>query len=608
MTAAQDTSAAASLTTATPIKHLVVIFQENVSFDHYFGTYPHALNPSGQPSFNAAPATPAADTLESAGLLAPKNPNSVQPFRLDRTQALTCDQNHEYLAEQEAVDNGKMDKFVQATDSGGTGNKAQFCPKGVVMGYYDGNTVTGLWNYAQHYAMNDNSFGTVYGPSTPGALNLVAGDTGTAVCGPTDNSMYNSPGACSSTTAPATTIGSTTKVGTVIGDPDQYYDDWSKGGYGSKYTTALASRNIGDMLNVGNATWGWFNGGFRDNTTKHADLAYDQYVGTNPAKDPNGSLTDYSAHHESFQYFASTSNPHHLAPSSVATIGTTDQANHQYDMSDFWSAAYAGNLPAVSFLKAPRYQDGHAGYSDPLDEQAFLVDTINQLQSLPSWKSTAVIISYDDSDGWYDHVRSPIVNRSNTPIDAGCGSVTDGAPARCGYGPRLPYLVISPYARTNYIDHTLTDQTSTLRFIEDNWLGGQRVSAQSFDNKAGSINSMFDFSQTGAHRLYLNPESGQGMPFDQGFEVTFDSTQPGQGAVYFGPGPGCTGLVEVATRDQGIGTTHHTVLVTGNDLPGTVGDIGITPGATYSFEAVTTTANGTEMNNNRGACYTVTVP
>ncbi|GAC1526241.1 MAG: hypothetical protein NVS2B16_34580 [Chloroflexota bacterium] len=362
------------------------------------------------------------------------------------------------------------------------------------------------------------------------------------------------------------------------------------------------------MLNAGNATWGWFNGGFRDNTTKHADLAYDQYVGTNPAKDPNGSLTDYSAHHESFQYFASTSNPHHLAPSSVATIGTTDQANHQYDMSDFWSAAYAGNLPAVSFLKAPRYQDGHAGYSDPLDEQAFLVDTINQLQSLPSWKSTAVIISYDDSDGWYDHVRSPIVNRSNTPIDAGCGSVTDGAPARCGYGPRLPYLVISPYARTNYIDHTLTDQTSTLRFIEDNWLGGQRVSAQSFDNKAGSINGMFDFSQTGAHRLYLNPESGQGMPFDQGFEVTFDSTQPGQGAVYFGPGPGCTGLVEVATRDQGIGTTHHTVLVTGNDLPGTVGDIGITPGATYSFEAVTTTANGTEMNNNRGACYTVTVP
>ncbi len=106
----------------------------------------------------------------------------------------------------------------------------------------------------------------------------------------------------------------------------------------------------------------------------------------------------------------------------------------------------------------------------------------------------AVIIAWDDSDGWYDHVMPPIVNQSNTPLDFLCGSRTDGPGARCGYGPRLPLLVISPYAKENYVSHALTDQTSILRFIEDNWLGGKRISPISFDNIAGSLDDMFDFS------------------------------------------------------------------------------------------------------------------
>ena len=116
---------------------------------------------------------------------------------------------------------------------------------------------------------------------------------------------------------------------------------------------------------------------------------------------------DYSPHHEPFEYYASTANPMHKPPTSVAMVGHTDQANHQYDTADFFAAANAGNLPAVSYLKAPKYQDGHAGYSDPLDEQTWLADTINQLQSLPTWRSTAVVVTYDDSDGWYDHVLGP---------------------------------------------------------------------------------------------------------------------------------------------------------------------------------------------------------
>jgi phospholipase C len=149
-------------------------------------------------------------------------------------------------------------------------------------------------------------------------------------------------------------------------------------------------------------------------------------------------------------------------------------------------------LPAVSFLKAAKYQDGHAGYSDPLDEQHFLINTLNALQDSQYWSSTAVIITYDDSDGWYDHVMPPIVIHSSDPANDAivgsklCGTVAVGLPNdRCGYGPRLPLLIISPFARSNFVDNTLTDQTSILRFIEDNWHLG-RIGGTSLDVYAGT--------------------------------------------------------------------------------------------------------------------------
>jgi phospholipase C len=176
--------------------------------------------------------------------------------------------------------------------------------------------------------------------------------------------------------------------------------------------------------------------------------------------------------------------------------------------------ADAGNLPAVSYLKAAAHQDGHAAYSDPLDEQQFLVESINHLQRLPEWRDTAVVIAYDDSDGWYDHQPSPTVLASATPEDSLngpglCGDPAAAAPyqGRCGYGPRLPLLVISPYARTNFVDHTLTDQTSILRFIEDNWRTG-RIGDHSFDERAGALDAVFDFTASTGPPLLLNPFSG----------------------------------------------------------------------------------------------------
>jgi phospholipase C len=494
----------------TPIEHLVVIFQENHSFDSYFATYPVALNPPGQPQFQARPGTPSVNGLTPT--LIERNPNSSKPFRIDRTQSYTCDQDHEYTAEQKARNGGLMDQFPRF-DAQPPTNSRQFCHQSspgqwdTVMGYFDGNTVTALWNYAQHFALSDNSFATMSGQSTRGALNLTAGDTFGVLCGPSTSVYGDVPecgGPASVTTTPAPTNGT---LGTFVDDTDPYWDVCSQG-----KTAALTGRNIGDLLTAAEVTWGWFQGGFTRTSdggcsASHPLEAFDRATGVDPRTDPLR-FQDYVPHHNPFQYFASTANPQHLPPTSVAMVGQTDQANHLYDLTWFWQAARAGHLPAVSFIKAPAYQNGHPGNSNPLDEQVFLVNTLNQLQQMPEWRSMAVIIAFDDSDGWYDHVMPPIVNQSNTPLDFLCGGRTDGPGARCGYGPRLPLLVISPYVRENYVSHTLTDQTSILRFIEDNWLGSERISEISFDRIAGALADMFDFSAPVMRQLILDTVTG----------------------------------------------------------------------------------------------------
>ena len=451
--------------TSTPIKHLVVLYQENVSFDHYFAHVPRGGEPGWRAAVHGRAGTRRVSGL-NASLLAPNNPNSVQPFRLSRAQAQTCDQDHSYTAEQKAFDSGLMDRFVE-TVGRGTASCADYGKgKGLVMGYYDGNTVTGLWNYAQHFAMSDNSYSTTFGPSTPGALNLVSGQT----------HGFSADGEA----VPATS-------GTVIGDPQPTRRRLRQPG--QQHLDRPENKNIGDLLNAKHVSWGWFQGGFADCAATHTN------VGGVVSK-------DYIPHHEPFQYYASTANPKHTPPASVAEIGHDGAGNHQYDLTDFWSAVDAGSMPAVSFLKAAAYQDGHAGYSSPLDEQRFLVETINRLQKTPEWKNTAVVIAYDDSDGWYDHKMGPIVNQSTDPAhDALTADGTCGTQPGTGLR-RLPGpLRLRPAAAAagrlslrerNFVDHTVTDQTSILRFIEDNWRTGQ-IGNHSFDEKAGRLANMFTF-------------------------------------------------------------------------------------------------------------------
>ncbi len=499
--------------TATPIKHLVVIFQENVSFDHYFATYPNAANPPGEPRFVAAPGTPSVNGL--GGALLTGNPNATNPvngvgktnpFRLARSEAATADQDHDYTAEQLAFDHGLMDAFPASVGTAGPPPSGTpiGATTGLTMGYYDGNTVTALWNYAQRYAMSDNSYNTTFGPSTPGAINLISGQTN---------------GVTTDVNAGGATIGDGNGGVTLISDADPVGDVCSTT---TGELVQFGGKNVGDLLNAAGVTWGFFEGGF-DLTVTNANGTTGCKRST-ASKVTNTQKADYIPHHQPFQYYASTANPTHARPKSAASVGRNgDGANHQYDSHDFFDAVSAGNFPAVSFLKAPGFQDGHAGYSDPLDEQTFIVNTINFLQKQRDWESTAVVIAYDDSDGWYDHALQ-IVNQSATDADALsatglCGSgvgalpginpATQHAQGRCGYGPRLPLLVISPWARRNFVDHTISDQSSILRFVEDNWLGAQRIGAGSFDTIANPINHMFNFERPeNSGRFNLDPSSG----------------------------------------------------------------------------------------------------
>ena len=501
--------------TATPIKHVVVIFQENVSFDHYFGTYPMAANLANEIPFQPKEGTPRVNNLLTSGLIG-QNPNSTQPFRLSPSEQVTCDQDHNYADEQAAFHGGLMDLFPEKA---GVGNATCYNAgkgKGLVMGYYDGNSVTALWNYAQHYAMSDESYSTSFGPSTPGAVNLISGNTFGATL------LANRPNGSPASAGGNISGGNTT--GSVIGDPRPGLDDCVVTNPKLQTTNmiTMTGTNVGDLLNAKNLTWGWFQGGFAPTSVVNGQAVCGAHHSGVAGDDGTTTVGDYIPHHQPFEYYSQTTNQHHLPPSSPSKIGQTDQANHQYDLADFWTALDEGQLPAVSYLKAAAYQDGHAAYSTPEDEQIFLVNTINRLQESKEWREMAIVIAYDDSDGWYDHQMGPIVNQSNVSDDQLLGPANCGTPklipgasgiqnGRCGYGPRQPLLVISPFAKKNYVDHLVTDQSSILRFIEDNWNLG-RIGNGSADAIAGTLDGMFDFGRddhNGNSKLILDPDTGR---------------------------------------------------------------------------------------------------
>ena len=245
---------------------------------------------------------------------------------------MTCDNDNRYKDEQEAYNASLLDQFSELLSATGAG-----CTPNLSMGYYDGNTVTAMWNYAQHFSMSDNFFATEFGTTVMGHLNLLSGETNGALPSSVPKEVVN---------------------GTVIANVDPTDDDCST----STPTIEMSGKSIGDLLNAKGVAWGWFYGDWT------------------PTGSSNGTVQcsgEYDAHYAPFQYYPSTANPHHMPPSSVSAIGYDDQANHQYAITDFWNAVTNGNMPAVTFLKPPHIQNRHPADSSPLAEQEFLVSTIN---------------------------------------------------------------------------------------------------------------------------------------------------------------------------------------------------------------------------------------
>ena len=216
---------------------------------------------------------------------------------------------------------------------------------------------------------------------------------------------------------------------------------------------------------------------------------------------------------------------------------------------------------------------------------AYVKGLVNTIMTSKGWTAdSAIVVTWDENES--SGLSSP--NRGYSSSTGCCAS-----PAGDGGG-RVPLIVV-----TNTPTHSVSlrpyNHYSLLRTIEDNF--GLACLANACDP---SVHAMSD----------LIAPSGSSLPlsFTQGFAVTFTSTVPGQGWVLFGPGPGCSGLVETATNDVGTGTKTHTVIVTGNDLAGSIGNIGLTPGATYSYESVTLGTDGTtQVDDNGGKCYQATI-
>ena len=480
---------------------------------------PQAANPPGDPPFEARANTPTVNNLLPSPLngnrdLRATNPNQSKPFRLDRTQFVTCSQDHTYRPEQRAANLGRMNRFVQPTDN------SDVCAPAAARAVTAGH---GLLR-RQH---GDGAV-ELRPALRPQRQRVRRRRTGRRHPAPSTSSPDARPG-------PPRTTTKTVTQGVLYGDADPSTTICSDPAKGQ---ATLTGPNVGDLLTQAGVSWGWFQGGFR------LDPA------TTRRRRANGTIGTSRASRRRTTRRTTTRSSTSTRPPTRDTCrrrrtrrsGMTTRRNHQYDLGDFWTAADSGHLPAVSYLKAAGYQDGHPGpqNSNPLDEQDFLVSTLNHLQRLPEWSShrggarlgrlgRAVrprVPAQRAPLGQRALDRSLRRRHCETPSAVpGSARRARARPGdrvfemRCGYGERLPLLVVSPYAQDNHVDHTLIDQTSVLQFIEDNW-GLGRLGHESFDAEAGSLLEHVRLQPTAGRPAHPQPLHRQPEP------ATVDRARP----------------------------------------------------------------------------------
>ena len=388
------------------LKHIVVIYMENHSFDNLYGEFPGAnglSNDAGHVTQNDLTGNPFATLPTPPGGAFPSNlPNA--PFSIEQFVPIgsnTPDLVHRYYQEQMQINGGRMDKYAAISDA-----------KGLVMGFYHTANLP-LANEAAQNTLCDNFFHSAFGGSFLNHIFLISARAPRFDAAP------------QTIRAQLDQNGNLVKDGAVT--PDGYVVNTSFSVNHPHPSTAAAANlvpnqtfpTIGDRLSEKKVSWTWYSGGWNDALAGHADPLF-------------------QFHHQPFIFFANFAD------------GTAAKAQHLKDESEFVAAARAGKLPSVSFVKPLGEVNEHPGYTNVLSGEQHVVDLLAALRSSPHWKHTAVIVTYDENGGFWDHVSPPVIDK-------------------WGPGTRVPALVISPLARHGYVDHHFYDTSSILALIEHRW-------------------------------------------------------------------------------------------------------------------------------------------
>lgn len=412
------------------VKHVVVIYLENHSFDNLYGQFHGANGLSDATAANTtqvdATGTPYTYLPAIAGTTAfPTNlPNTY--FNIDQyvpNDMKTPDVLHRYYQEQMQIDGGKMDKYALYNSSAG-----------LSQGYYS-TSLLPLLPIAHKYVLCDNFFHSAFGGSFLNHMWLIAAASPTF------------PNAPSGIVAQVDASGKLIKDGAVT--PDGYVVNTSYTVNTPHPASAPAANlvpnqtipTIGDRLSDKKVSWAWYSGGWNDALAGH------------PAP-------TFQFHHQPFAYFANYAD------------GTQAKAEHLKDETDFIAAAQAGRLPAVSFVKPLGIDNEHPGYADLQTGENHTVELINDVLNGPNGKDAVIIITYDENGGFWDHVAPPAID------------------PKWGPGTRVPAIIISPFAKNSYVDHTQYETVSILSFIEKRW-DLQPLSTR--DKNADPLSNAFKF-------------------------------------------------------------------------------------------------------------------
>jgi phospholipase C len=462
--AASSAKTSVEATAATsPIKHVVVLMEENHSFDNYFGTYPGA---------NGIPA--------GACIPDPAAGHCIAPYH--NPAGFVDDLPHVYPAVIDDLDKGKMDGFVRVLQH------ACGCSRTDAAGYSDATDIPNFWQYAQNYTLMDNLFEQVPSWSFPSHVAMVSEWTAS----------------CTSPTDPMSCTGT----------PRMGFPGWNTW---PAPTKTLPWTDMTYLLHKQGVSWGYFDADQTEPvcTTNTCTMKATK-AGTPIWQNPLPWFTDVEADGQ------------------LGNIST---------QSVFFNDVATDNLPSVSWLIPNRLQSGHPGTGTNPGSEQFVVSAINAIESSPEWSSTAILLAWDDFGGEYDHVVPPDLSS-------------------LAYGARVPGILISPYAKKGYIDHQTLSLDSFNKFIEDTFLGGQRLdpstdgrpdsrpSVRENDPILGDLSQDFDFTQPPSRPMLL-PQVFVPDKLVPGHQITITGTnfRPNHNVdIRFNCGaPSCTGYIDEGT-------------------------------------------------------------